>query len=912
MSGGHAARESIEAMKARVDLAALIRSYGVELIQDGRELRGLCPFHNEKTPSFTVDPEKQVFRCFGCDRDGAHVQFLQHWHQTDVAGAIRELERIAGGGTVSAPAPQREASSKKRATWLPLRVADREPTDREFRHYRLGQPVARWTYRGAAGELLGYVCRFEFQKPDGSTGKDVLPMVWAANQDTGECAWRWLSFEKPRPLYGLDRLAARPAAQVLIVEGEKTADAAQRLLPGVVVVSWPGGGKAVRFADWSPLQGRKVMIWPDRDAPGFATAEGWIDEARAVQQGIAQLLQGVAAVVKVIEPPAGEPDGWDLADAEAQGWDGAQVGAHIRANLRDPRAPAVSEDPGPVPPPANDNEPANQAPPDLADYDGGEPAMPPDEEEPFRLLGYGRGPVMYYMPARTRHVTSLSPSSHTKHNLMALAPLAYWEARYPQKNGVDWDMAANALIQRSQSVGLYDPDMVRGRGAWWDDGKPAIHLGHAVVLNGEEHDLHRVPSRFIYEASKALPVTMDDPLTNGEAVELYRICQMLSWEKPINARLLAGWIMLAPICGALRWRPHVWITGGAGSGKSTVMSEIVRRCLGRACLFVQSETSAAGVRQRLENDALPVVFDEAESETQRAAARIGDIMSLVTQASSETGAEIVKGSSGGKAMAFQVRSSFIFSSIAINIQQFAARTRISVLGLRAMPSTAETRAHYQAILRKIEETFSDEWVRRLHARAIRLIPVIRHNAEVFSEASSAVLGTKRLGDQVGTLLAGAFALHSTNEITPEQARAWVEQQDWSEEQEMQELSDERLCLSFLLESKQRLQGRSMTVDRSIGELIEIVLNRRIDPDVGSEDAHDALKRIGLKLSDQMDALLVSNTHKAMHDLLIDTSWANAWSRTLERLPGAKRHGPTRFAGSQSRAVELPIAVLFGQ
>ena len=60
----------------------------------------------------------------------------------------------------------------------------------------------------------------------------------------------------PRPLYGLERLAARPEVRVIITEGEKAADAAGALLPGWVAVTSPGGAKAAAKADWRSRKSR--------------------------------------------------------------------------------------------------------------------------------------------------------------------------------------------------------------------------------------------------------------------------------------------------------------------------------------------------------------------------------------------------------------------------------------------------------------------------------------------------------------------------------------------------------------------------------------------------------------------------------------------------------------------------------
>ena len=67
--------ETIEAIRNRVDIVDLVGRY-VSLRQTGRSFKGLCPFHQEKTPSFHVHPERQIFHCFGCDEGGNVFVFL--------------------------------------------------------------------------------------------------------------------------------------------------------------------------------------------------------------------------------------------------------------------------------------------------------------------------------------------------------------------------------------------------------------------------------------------------------------------------------------------------------------------------------------------------------------------------------------------------------------------------------------------------------------------------------------------------------------------------------------------------------------------------------------------------------------------------------------------------------------------
>ncbi len=209
--------------------------------------------------------------------------------------AARELARQLGmNGGAARPLQGRKADD-----WLPiLPVPDNAP-EPDFHHNRLGNPVTTWTYSDQQGHVLGYVARFETAE-----GKQVLPLTYCAQGH--RAAWRWKSFPGPRPLYGLDRLAAaEPDAPILLVEGEKTADAAQRIFPEAVALTWPGGSKAVGKADFSPLAGRNmVMVCPDADRPGFEAA-----------LAVATLMkQTVAVEVIFLSQPEGTPVGWDLAD----------------------------------------------------------------------------------------------------------------------------------------------------------------------------------------------------------------------------------------------------------------------------------------------------------------------------------------------------------------------------------------------------------------------------------------------------------------------------------------------------------------------------------------------------------------------------------------------------------------------
>ena len=82
--------ESIEALKARLDIVDVVGSY-VELKKAGAYFKGLCPFHGEKTPSFTVSPGRQTYHCFGCGVHGDPIRFVMELEKLSYPEAIEKL-----------------------------------------------------------------------------------------------------------------------------------------------------------------------------------------------------------------------------------------------------------------------------------------------------------------------------------------------------------------------------------------------------------------------------------------------------------------------------------------------------------------------------------------------------------------------------------------------------------------------------------------------------------------------------------------------------------------------------------------------------------------------------------------------------------------------------------------------------
>jgi DNA primase len=87
--------ETIERIKAASDIVEVVSEH-VQMRQAGRNWLGLCPFHNEKTPSFNVQPELQIYHCFGCGVGGDVFKFLQEIDKVSFVEAVTFLAERAG------------------------------------------------------------------------------------------------------------------------------------------------------------------------------------------------------------------------------------------------------------------------------------------------------------------------------------------------------------------------------------------------------------------------------------------------------------------------------------------------------------------------------------------------------------------------------------------------------------------------------------------------------------------------------------------------------------------------------------------------------------------------------------------------------------------------------------------------
>jgi putative DNA primase/helicase len=256
---------------------------------------------------------------------------------------------------------------------------------------------------------------------------------------------------------------------------------------------------------------------------------------------------------------------------------------------------------------------------------------------------------------------------------------------------------------------------------------------------------------------------------------------------------------------------------------------------------------------------------------------------------------------------------FLMSSIATALKQGADRSRFAQLTLRSPTEIPkqERIKHWEGLDRDLDHYINQETGRRLIARTVSLIPVIRESIRVFTRVAAEHFDSQRLGDQYGTLLAGTWSLYSRQVPTDDEARNLIKANNWEPYSQATEIPDEQRCIRRILQYQLRVETDEKTCSRAVGELVEIAMHHATDIDVQPSAARNALERHGLKVDPEVGTLFVSNTAEAIATMLRDTQWSHSWGTLLSRLKGASKAEPMRFkgAGTLSRAVALQISDL---
>ncbi len=684
---------------------------------------------------------------------------------------------------------------------------------------------------------------------------------------------------------------------VVVCEGFATGATIHEATGWPVMVAFDAGNlEPVALAVRAKLPGVTIVLASDNDQ--WTTKRDGTPFNPGVEHAgeAAKAVAGVLAVPKFPSLDGKPTDYNDLA---------AQSGlAAVKSQLENALNPAAA--PAPVEPLPWEDDGESTEPPPASD-----PPAPPSDTELdrngyFTILGYQHR-KHYVFTHGKRQILEYTVGDLSDSGLIELAPLEWWEENFGDgKGGIIKKAVTEWFVRTAERRGVYDIDRLRGRGAWVDDGRIVYHHGGYLTVDGMPCDVTAIRSRYVYELQKSLPDPSEHALSDDDGRRLVELAGLFRWTKPGSAALLAGWVALAPVCGAIKWRPHVWLTGGAGTGKSTILNDFVHHLQAGTDVFAQGNSSEAGIRQTLKADARPVLYDEAEKNDERERQRVDAILALIRQASTESQAQTLKGTAGGDAMAFHIRSMFCLASIQVGIEHQADRERISILALRPKRDDTNGEATWAKISAELQRIREDKTMpARLLRRSIDTLPKTLKNIETFIRVAARRFGNQRDGDQYGTLLAGCWSLLSGDVATEEQASELIDQYDWSEHLEASDTDESQRALGVLMGLGVRMNGGATL---SVYELCSAVAG--VSKITTADIADATLQRLGLraKLKGVEWRLIISNNSEALREMLQGTAYAADLRGLLLRLPGSDRmdNKTERFSGVNSKCISISL------
>lgn len=687
-----------------------------------------------------------------------------------------------------------------------------------------------WDFHNKKGHIVFKVARF--RDKDGKVDKPFT--LWTNGT---EYKWRSKNLETNNPLYNLLGLIEKEELPVLLTEGQKNAEDSRVILINDFVTTTVY--RSPEKTDLEPLRGREVYIWVDPDTAG-----------RKKASKLKSILMDIDCRIHLVHSPSGKKK-WDISDAIQEGWTRNQLVEHIESFPLE--GGTVKEE------------------------------VYVDDLS-FKIVGVS-GDYIFIYSSRLRMVQRFKINALGKGSLVTLMSINEWQKHFSHDKGVNWDMAVDFILTQAESAPLYDESLVRGAGLWRDvGGKLVCSTGEGLIINNKLHDLMAIDSKYVYKRAKYKPYSSDNPMDNLESLKILEIMELINFNYKLDGVFLAGWLVLAPFSGSLKWRPNIWLTGPSGSGKTWVHGQVVSRMLdGFAEKVAAAGSTESGIRQRLNNCASPVVIDEMESNDKRTKESIEALLAMARQSSSGTSdVEILKGSSDQQGISFRINSMFFFASILASVVHNSDMDRIEILEMKDpnMEKIESRTVKFENLQDKVNGILTSDYTERFYSRILNNFDEVLKAIDVFVKISARILGTQRGGDQKGTLLAGCYMIGHDVAPTEQEAIEWSKQFDIKQARDNNKIKEDyELCMENILQYQiEGVSRRKQSISLWLSEY-------KANP-IENYDVATYLMNYGLKpkILNADLYLGIAINHFELSKVLRNSPWENTYSKLLKRHP----------------------------
>ncbi|WP_418384713.1 hypothetical protein [Akkermansia sp.] len=540
-------------------------------------------------------------------------------------------------------------------------------------------------------------------------------------------------------------------------------------------------------------------------------------------------------------------------------------------------------------------------------------AMKEQEEEecPFIPLGMDSAGNLRYYVLQSESFLSVSPDKHSRNNMIFLAPPSYWEKHAGNdRGGIRWETAARHCFTITGRR-KFSPDRTRGLGIWdGGGGVPVYNAGQACYTLDASGNIvpcsNIADTGIIYTRTEAAPLLNDSFLTDEEGSLVMDYLAAVPFRESHGGLFMGGLLVSSLLSGYLSFRPHCWINAPAESGKTELRNTLLALMGNLALDFEGAESTPAGVRQRLNGNAVPVLFDESEGKDSRRG--ISNIQGMLDIARSATrGGVVLKGSVDGTGQSFPLRAGFMFFSVDNQLNRASDLTRFVVLTLQKKtgPDVAPTLERIKTARAAMLAAVTPE---KLIARVLLEAPSIKRNAETIKKALEEAGESGRRSELFGTILAGAWNLTHSGPVTPEYLEDCKNIVAASRLAVAEENDSER-CLRTALEYRDQNEGGLLLSEL----LLHGIPTGNENDQRGERQNREAAARNGVALKPEggtPKTLFIACGHTAMKEIFKGTDWEGGNCKgALSNLEGVEFKKERLLSGTY-RGVSIPLHLVF--
>lgn len=844
--------------------------------------RCINPSHDDANPSMTIYDDQ--FNCNSCNAKGDIFDAAGLLTGSDkFPDKLKEVESVLGIVTTTTAKPKRELfiptiiplekgkALEKYTEETVLKLAHFIYKDRKF---KIPEKPFGWFPYYDKNKLIDLVCvRFE----DEAGKKEVLSFYWNGKNIAMK--------SYPVLLFNRQNLA-KTDKPIIIHEGEKYVDIAEEKLPQFTHTAWNGGGK--KFGNIQALdilKGKEIFLLPDDDATG-----------RETMKGLQGLLKGSIIIPHFKKARNKKKKGADIEEI-LQTYSPEEITKTI-LNLR-----IKDEITGEDNRICDDNGARNNHSSDMRSGGSG------DNDSDSKMLGIADDGRAYFLDYTNRMLSyELSTLTHGK--LIDIFGLQHFLTRNQKQDKLkpeEWLKEIDGIMHISKQID-FDLENCRGRGAWKDkNGNICYHDGKNTV---GEFDPNWT---FIRKSQRSIGLSSPD-CAEGIRKEIMKICHNFSFKTKPDAMRLLSWAVLAPFGGALKWRPAILVTGESGTGKSTVLENIVHP-ISKYSPASGASSTEPGLRQMLANDSTSILLDEAENNAKNKD-RIEAILSLMRVSTSDNAPPIIKGSTGGKSMSFTVRAMFGFSAINASIDNVADDNRIIRINFIQKNNFATYVDDYERVTKVLLTEENCAGIRAFTWRNLDKIIKLGSRLEAVIQKVTKQNARYAAGESI--LLAANMVVweNMTGVIDDGQLFKYVETfyKDQKQESKRDEISEmiERLLDETILygREKERISFRKILVDMKLyldlkeSDYEDVFSQGQIDAKIDIsvyKEYKTLIEHYGLSVHGKTRELAIAQNHKEIMKIL---ALSNGYHHQLERHKTAIRTQEAVLINSRTRTCAI--------